>query len=310
MKTLVVGAGAVGGYFGGRLAQAGRDVTFLVRPRRAAELAASGLRIHSPHGDAVIERPQTVLAERLAGKFDLIILGSKAYDLDGAIASFAPAAGPDTAILPLLNGMRHLKTLSDRFGPARVLGGLCFIAATLDQNRDIAHLSEQHGLTFGEIAGGSSPRVETIFDLMRGAVFSAQSSPSVLLDMWEKWVFLATLAGSTSLMRAPVGRIVGAPGGTDFILRLFEECRSIAVAEGYAPREEQSEWVRAVLTKPGSSLTASMLRDVESGAKVEADHIIGDLLQHAQSQRIQAPLLSLAFTNLKAYESRRSIDGT
>ncbi|HEX4278796.1 MAG TPA: 2-dehydropantoate 2-reductase [Bryobacteraceae bacterium] len=309
MRTLVVGAGAVGGYFGGRLAETGRDVTFLVRPRRAAELAAAGLRIRSRHGDATIASPQTVLAENLAQPFEVILLSCKAYDLDSAIESFAPAVGPDTAILPLLNGMRHLRILGDRFGSGRVLGGLGFIAATLattdDDKREIVHLSEPHGLTFGEIDGGISPRVRAISDLMQGAIFVPQSSPAIVLEMWEKWVFLATLAGSTCLMRASIGNIAAAPGGTDFILRLFDECRSIAVAEGYPPREESLERARGTLTSLASTLTASMLRDVESGNKVEADHIMGDLLRRAHAHGSDAPLLSLAYTHLKSYEARR-----
>jgi 2-dehydropantoate 2-reductase len=303
MKTLVVGAGAVGGYFGGRLAEAGRDVTFLVRPRRAAELAANGLRIHSRHGDAVIPRPQTVLAENLAQHFDFVMLSCKAYDLDSAVAAFAPAVGPGTVIIPLLNGMRHLSSLAVRFGADRLLGGLCFIAATLDENRDIAQLSEPHGLTFGEIHGGISLRVEAISGLMQGAIFKAKVSPAILLEMWEKWVFLATLAGSTCLMRASVGQIVSAPGGFEFVSALLEECRSIATGEGYAPRGDSLERMRGTVTAAGSSLTASMLRDLESGGKIEADHIIGDLLAHARTRGIAAPLLALAYTHLKAYEA-------
>jgi len=310
VKTLIVGAGAVGGYFGGRLAEAGRDVTFLVRPPRAAELAANGLRIHSRHGDVVIPRPRTVLAEDLAHgvdqHFDLVLLSCKAYDLDGAISSFAPAVGPQTAIVPLLNGMRHLTVLSDRFGAERVLGGLCFIAATLDASRDIAHLSKPHGLTFGEISGGISPRVEAISGLMQGALFDAQASPAILLEMWEKWVFLATLAGGTCLMRASVGQIVSAPGGVEFLSGLLDECRSIAASEGFAPRAEPVARLRATLTAPESSLTASMLRDLERGGRIEADHIVGDLLDRARTRGIAAPLLALAYTHLKAYEAKQT----
>ena len=175
MRTLVVGAGAIGGYFGGRLAEANRDVTFLVRPRRAAELAASGLIIRSRLGDATIPKPKTVLAENLHEPFDLVLLSCKAFDLGNAIDSLAPAVGPDTAILPLLNGMRHLETLAERFGDTPVLGGQCLIAVTLNEKREVAHLNEAHDLSFGERDGSLSERVKAIGKLMEGARFNMRT---------------------------------------------------------------------------------------------------------------------------------------
>ena len=157
MRILVVGAGAVGGYFGGRLLEAGRDVTFLVRPRRAAELAKHGLTIRSPVGDFHRPSPPTVLQEDLAEPFDLILLSCKAFDLEGAITSFAKAVGPATAILPLLNGMRHIDRLTERFGPERVLGGQCAISVTLGPDGDIVHFNDWHALSFGELDGSRSP---------------------------------------------------------------------------------------------------------------------------------------------------------
>ena len=302
MRTLVVGAGAIGGYFGGRLLEANRDVTFLVRPRRAAELAADGLRIRSRLGDVTIPAPAAIVAENLAETFDLVLLSLKAYDLEGAMETFAPAVGPGTAILPLLNGMRHLETLGERFGAARVLGGTCVIAATLNEKHEIAHLNEAASLSFGERDGSMSERVRNIADLMTGARFDAHASAAILLDMWEKWVFLATLAGGTCLMRAAIGDIAAAPGGTDMVLRLLEECRGIAAGEGYAPREAFLDRTRGMLTAPGSPLTASMLRDIENGAPVEADHIIGDLLRRGRD----LALLPIVYTHLKAYEARRA----
>jgi len=300
----VVGAGAIGGYFGGRLVEAGTDVTFLVRPRRAEELAADGLRIRSILGDVTIAAPKTMVADDLAKTsqtFDLILLSLKAYDLEGAMASFAPAVGPETAILPLLNGMRHLEMLDERFGAARVLGGQCVIAATLNQKHEILHLNESHSLSFGERDGSMSGRVKAIGTRMSGALFEAHASATILLDMWEKWVFLATLAGSTCLMRAQIGDIAAAPGGADLVRSLLDECRTIAAAAGYAPRAVFLNQIRQTLTAIGSPLTASMLRDIENGSPIEADHVIGDLLRRGQA----VSLLSIVYTHLKAYEARR-----
>jgi 2-dehydropantoate 2-reductase len=217
------------------------------------------------------------------------------------MVSFAPGVGAGTSILPLLNGMRHLDALSNRFGAERVLGGLCVIGATLSPEGEIIHLNDAHGLTFGERNGGTSPRVQAIAEQMAGARFTSQASANVIGEMWEKWVFLATLAGATCLMRASAGDIEAAPGGRELLLGLFDECSAIAVAEGHPPREAFIERTRAMLTAPGSPLTASMLRDIESGGRIESDHIIGDLMRRGSGLR----LLPIVQTHLKAYESRR-----
>jgi 2-dehydropantoate 2-reductase len=302
MRTLVVGAGAIGGYFGGRLLEIRRDVTFLVRPTRAAELSRQGLRLRSPRGDVTFPKPSIVLAENLLEPFDLILLSCKAYDLEDAINSFAPAVGPHTVILPLLNGIRHLDILDERFGRDRVLGGQCFIAVAV-KDGEVVHLVETHELSFGERNGELSDRVRAIAQLMQGALFNAHASTEILQEMWEKWVFLASLAGGTCLMRTNIGDICASPGGTDFILGLLEECRSIGAAEGYPVREAQLNRTRKTLTAAGSALTASMLRDIERNAPIEAEHIVGDLLWRgpASSQH-----LKIAYTHLKAYEARRA----
>ena len=195
MRILAVGAGAIGGYFGGRLLQAGRDVTFLVRPKRAAELARDGLVIKSPNGDVTLQNPPTVQADRLSEKFDVVLLGCKAFDLDDAIQSFAPAVGPQTAIIPLLNGMRHIDVLDKRFSKDRVLGGWCGIAATLNEHRHVVQLAPVfQSLSFGERNGAMSDRVRAIADNFAAANIGSQASDKIMLEMWEKWVLLTTLA--------------------------------------------------------------------------------------------------------------------
>jgi 2-dehydropantoate 2-reductase len=305
MRILVVGAGATGGYFGGRLLQAGQDVTFLVRPKRASELASAGLVIKSPHGDVTLNNPPTVQADGLSEKFDVILLSCKAFDLDDAIRSFAPAVGPRTAIIPLLNGMRHMETLDAKFGRERVLGGLCSLAVTLNDKREVVQLAPMQSLRFGERDGGTSERVKAITEVFASGNCGAQASETIIQDMWEKWVFLATLAGATCLMRASIGQIVTAPGGRDFILSTRDEIAGIAKAARHAPREEILTSATGVLTAEGSPLTASMFRDIEAGARIEADHIIGDLIARAEAAKLPVPKLRTIYTHLKAYENRR-----
>jgi 2-dehydropantoate 2-reductase len=308
MRILVVGAGAIGGYFGGRLLQAGRDVTFLVRPRRAALLAKNGLSIRSRLGDFRSPSPPVVTEDSLAGPFDLIILSCKAYDLEGAMASFAKAVGPDTAIVPLLNGMRQLDLLADRFGVRHVLGGLCVISATLDADGAIVHLNDLHSLTFGELDGSRSPRIDRIASALIGAGFDARLSDAIRQEMWEKWVFIATLAGITCLMRASVGDIVAA-GASDLASALLDECAVIAAHQGFPLREAFLERTRATVTAPGSPLMASMLRDIEGGLPAEGDHVLGDLLRRAPATEAQS-LLRIAVLHVRAYEARRARSGT
>jgi len=306
MRVLVVGAGAIGGYFGGRLLQAGRDVTFLVRSRRAAELARDGLVIKSPNGDATLPDPPTVLADGLSEKFDVVLLSCKAFDLDDAIRSFAPAVGPRSAIIPLLNGMRHIDVLDSHFGKDRVLGGQCGIAATLDEHRHIVHLAPVFQLlSFGERDGAMSDRVRAIAENFAAGNIGSQASENIMQEMWEKWVLLTTLASSTSLMRAAIGHILAAPGGRDFILGVRDECSGVAKAADHAPREAFLTRTTGMLTTEGSPLTASVFRDIKAGAPVEADHIVGDMIARGDAAKVPVPRLRIAYTHLKAYENQR-----
>jgi len=305
MRVLIVGAGAIGGYFGGRMLQAGRDVTFLVRPRRASELATAGLTLKSPNGDVTLKDPPVVQADTIQSKFDVVLLSCKAYDLDDAIRSFAPAVDETTSIIPLLNGMRHLDALDKRFGARQVLGGLCVIAATVNEKREVIQLGPLHSFGFGERNGKMSDRVHAIADVFRNCNFDSAASETVVQDMWEKWLLLGSIAASTCLMRAPIGMILAAPDGRDFLLGILDECRAVATAQGHPPRASAMQRTTAMLTTEGSPLTASMARDINAGQPIEADHVIGDLVARADAAKLAVPRLRLAYTHLKAYEKTR-----
>ena len=293
MRVLVVGAGAIGGYFGGRMLQAGRDVTFLVRPRRATELGSSGLVIKSPNGDVTLKNPPTVQADSLKEKFDVVLLSCKAFDLEDAIKSFAPAVGAETSIIPLLNGMLQLDVLDGKFGREHVLGGLCAIAVTLNEKREVVQLQPMQSLTFGERDGKMTDRVRAIAEIFRSGNFGSVASENVLQDMWEKWTFLASIAASTCLMRAPLGIILAAPGGKDFLLGILDECKAVATAEGFSPRAPFVDRTVTMLTTEGSPLTASMFRDIKAGQRVEADHVIGDLIARGDAAKVPVPKLQI-----------------
>lgn len=303
MKILFLGAGATGGYFGGRLAEAGVDVAFLVRPARAERLRREPLRVLSPSGDIAIP-VTTVTAEDIGSDHDLVVVSCKAYDLDDAIATIAPAIGAQTRILPLLNGLGHLNRLDRAFGATRVLGGLCQIAATLAADGSIHHLNRTHLLVWGARDPDQAPYCAALAETLGRGAFDLRNSDAILLEMWEKWVMLAALAGVTCLMRAPVGDIVAAPDGDAVILETLAECAAIATAAGATPREETMSRVRNLLTEPGSVFAASMLRDVEASSRIEADHIIGDLISRADTLGVFTPRLRTAFCHLKTFENR------
>jgi 2-dehydropantoate 2-reductase len=305
MKTLIIGAGAIGGYFGGRLLEAGRDVTFLVRPGRADRLAETGLVVQSAHGNMQIAQPPIVQANALHEVFDLILLSCKSYDLDDAIDSFAAAVGPATVIMPLLNGMSHLDVLERRFGAQSVFGGLCMISTTMDAAGRIIHLNDLHGLTFGERDGTLSARAQMIAAEFTGAHFDAHCSETILQDMWEKWMFIAAAAGITCLMRASIGDIIQAGGG-DLAVRLLDECAAIAGAQGFAPRPAAYERCLAVVKAKGSPMTASMLRDIETHGRTEYEHVLGELMRRSAMPAAEDSVLRTAYTHLAAYEARRS----
>lgn len=303
MSILIVGAGAIGGYFGGRLLAAGRDVTFLLRPARAEEMARLGLRIQSPQGDVHYPAPPVVTSETLDKHYDLILLSCKSYDLESAMDSFAAAVGPNTVIMPLLNGMAHLDRLKARFNPANVLGGLCLISTDRDPSGAILHLNTTHQLTYGELDGQPSERTARIAEVFADAGFDGVLTQTIVQEMWEKWSLITSIAGITCLMRSAIGDIVAA-GGEPLIRALLDECGAVAAKAGYPLRAPVRERFLALLTEPGSKLTASMLRDVERNSQTEADHLLGDML--ARRGAASGPsVLELAYTHLKAFEARR-----
>ena len=310
MRILVLGAGGTGGYFGGRLAQSGADITFLVRPARAAQLKAQGLAIRSPLGDADV-RVAHVTADALpalAGErpFDMVLLSCKAYDLDSAMEVVAPAVSGSTWVLPILNGLRHYAPLDERFGRDRVVGGLCFISAMKGPDGEILHLGQPASITFGERSDqADSARTRAFADACAQAGIDHVRSLSIAREQWTKFTFLATLAAGTCLMRSSVGRIVATEDGEALMRGLYAECVAVAAAAGEPIEVAAQRTALATLTQRGSSLKASMLRDLEAGQPVEAMQIVGDMRQRARAADQDAPLLAAAWTHLQAYEASR-----
>ncbi|WP_017436071.1 2-dehydropantoate 2-reductase [Saccharococcus caldoxylosilyticus] len=303
MRVLVVGAGAVGGYFGGRLLEKGVDVTFLVRERRKKQLQERGLVIHSVHGDAVLS-PKLLVTGEQAEPFDVVIFSNKAYHLPEAIRDAKPYVGEATMILPLLNGMAHMDMLWKEFGKDNVLGGLCFIEATLNENGEIVQTSASHDVRFGEWSGERTERVLALEQLFSGCKARFRLSEHIVIDMWNKYLFIATMSGVTTLFRAPIGPIRSGEYGQEIVGGLLREIAAVMQAHGAPLTEEMIDQQLAQLNKIEATMKSSMQRDMEKGQLIEADHLQGYLLSLAKQYEIETPLLKVVYHNLEIYKKR------
>ncbi len=305
MAILVVGAGATGGYFGLRLAEAGRDVTFLVRPRRAEVLRERGLRVTGFGGDARIE-PQLIGAAQINRRYDTVLLTVKATALQQALDDVAPAVGPDTRIVPFLNGMAHLDELNRRFGSETTLGGVVKVATQLNADGDIVRLAPLGSMEIGTQNRAVDARVEQVAAELSGADFDFAVSADVVAAMWHKWVFIATIGAFTCLMRAPIGDVVACPGGADLGRAILAETAAVSDGAGYPVAPETVKGIESVVTEAGSAFASSMYRDLTEGSATEGEHILGDLVARARRFGVATPLLDLATLQLRVYEHRRS----
>lgn len=306
MRFLVLGAGGLGGYYGGMLVKGGADVTFLVRPRRQAQLEERGLVVRSAEGD--FSSPvKTIAAGEIDGPYDVVLLACKAYDLDGAIAAIAPAMGRESAILPVLNGINHIAVLEERFGAERVLGGVSIVRAELTAEGDILHhkIAGFGGTSFGELSGERSARCEEIRRAFAAGGVAATVSEDILAQMWAKFCGFAAVAAIVVLTRARAGEIAAAPTGAGFVAAVLEECARVTAAEGYPAPAAILEPVRSVYATLGSTYAPSILADLENGARNEGEHTIGDLVRRAGRRGLQVPILQAALCNLQINEARR-----
>jgi 2-dehydropantoate 2-reductase len=304
MKILVVGAGAVGGYFGALLAQAGRDVTFLVRPSRAQQLRSEGLRILSPHGNLTLQ-PKIVTAEDLRDPFDIIFLSVKAQTLDQTITDMKPAVGPDTMIYPVLNGMRHMDTLARSFDNHASLGGVCMVSTDLDEQGRIVQITPMQKLIYGELSGEITPRIRFFDETMRNAGFETELSTSIMQAMWHKWVMIASLGLVTCLLDGPIGEINAVPDGEQTILQAIDECAAVGAACGFPLPQPIAAFLHRSVIAKDSKLTSSMYRDLQKGVPTEVEAILGDLLQHAHEHHLPTPLLQAGTVRLRVNQNAR-----
>ncbi len=302
MNILILGAGGIGGYFGAHLIQAGANVTYLLRDKRKALIDAQGLRVESP-GGAFVVQPRTITAQDAQPEYDLILLAPKSYDLEDSLQSLKGALGQGT-VLPFLNGRDHLDTLDAMLGQERVMGGVAHIAATITPEGAIRQLTDMHRLTVGARHASHQELAADFIELCRRAPFDSVLADDIEQVLWDKWVFLATLAGMTTLCRSSVGDIVATPYGKATTVQMYQECCHVAHACGHTIGAEAAAKAVEMLTASGSSFTASMLRDLLEGQRTEHDHILGAMIRRGQSLACPTPLLEVAHTNLVIQSAR------
>ena len=303
MKILILGAGGIGGYFGAHLIRAGADITYLVRASRKALIDTNGLSIETPRGNFVVH-PNTVTANNVKAEYDLILLAPKSYDLEDALKSLLGVLERGV-VLPFLNGLDHLDLLDKTLGRERVMGGVAHIAATMTPEGAVRRLTDMHRLTFGARHESHQGLVQGFFDLCEKTPFDRLISNNIEQVLWDKWTFLATLAGMTTLCRGSVGEIVSTSYGAEATIAMYEECCQVANNAGHPVGDGARSAALAMLTEQGSNFSASMLRDLLDGLRTEHDHILGAMVRRGQKVGCQTPLIRLAFSHLEVQATRR-----
>ena len=305
MRMLMVGAGGIGGYFGARLLEKGEDVTFLVREGRKQKIEEQGLRVKSRHGDLHLQ-PALLTKTMQAEPFDLVLLSTKAYQLEQAIEDIRPFVGEQTMILPLLNGIAHIEQLVSAFGEEAVLGGLCFIETTIGEDGSIVQTSPIHQLVYGERGGKRTQRIEQLKTHFDGTQAEFVLSDNIDQDMWHKYMFITAMSGITSLMESPIGPIRKLSSGQSAIQSLLEELEAVMTAIAAPVKTGIAAIQFDKMNSMDDNMKSSMQRDMEKGQGIEADHLQGHLIEKAQQAEIAVPVLETVYTKLKLYEATKA----
>jgi 2-dehydropantoate 2-reductase len=308
MRFLVLGAGALGGYFGGKLIKGGADVTFLVRPARAAQLQRDGLVVKSQDGE-IRAQVKTVQQGQVEGTYDVVLLCCKAYDLDGAISAVRPAMGERSVVLPLLNGVRHIDALTESFGSQRVLGGLTVVNAALMPDGVIQQSELRINITaIGELDGRLSARCTAIKTALEAGGVPVQVNEDIVAALWTKFFAFVCNATLATLSRSRAGAIARSAAGASFVAAVIEECTGVVTAVGYPPLPafNSAGQIRGLFSQEDSTYGPSMLIDMEDGRPTEGEHTIGDLVERAARLGVSTPILTAALCNLQAYEMQRA----
>ena len=305
MRIAVVGVGAVGGYFGGRLAEAGHDVVFVARGRTLDRLRTHGLLVESGHGDFSIASPRAVDDPSEAGPVDLILLAVKAPQIREAGRALAPLVGPNTTVIPLQNGVEAPSLLAEILGPKHILGGLCRIFSTRIAPAQIRHDGLEPTLLFGELGRENTDRVHQI----RGALESAKGMTVTTPDdveaaLWEKFLFVAPLGGVGALVREPVGVLRAVPETRGILRSAMDEIVAVARKRNIAIGRDATDRAMRLVDALPHDATASMQRDIVEGRPSELEYQTGTVVRYGQDSAVPTPVNSTVYAALLPSELR------
>jgi 2-dehydropantoate 2-reductase len=288
MRIAIVGSGGVGGYFGGRLAASGADVTFLARGAHLDALRARGLRITSPKGDLHLPRVKAAGDTSEIGPVDIVLFAVKLYDTESAVSALPPLMGPDTAVIPLQNGVDSVATLIKAVGREHTAGGTCYVSAVIAEPGVIRHTAMDH-LIFGELDRTRSPRLLALREACQPAGFQSTLSDDITLDIWNKFVRLSVLSGVTTAARSPLGVIRDEPELWTLLQQAVREAMAVARAKGIAVPESTVDDVAKAYAALPPHTKSSMLEDLERGRRLELPWLSGAVVRIGQAVGVPTP---------------------
>jgi len=297
VKILILGAGAIGGFFGAHLMKSGANVSFLVREKRKDELKKSGINIFSINGELKVN--PKLLDKNLSGQhFDVIILTNKSYDLIESIREIQPYVNK-TVIIPLLNGMAHYEILDKEFGKEKIFGGTAYISTAMNNYGSIQQITSRASIKFGPRTQKNISIANKFYEICKETEFECDFSDHIELELWRKYVLIGATTASTVLFQKPLGEICATTYGKRLIIEIHEECKKIVLSKGFDIGIEATNYNLKLITDKDSLLKASMLRDFESGKKTECEHILGYLIELAKRNNVQCNLIKAAHTRIQ-----------
>jgi 2-dehydropantoate 2-reductase len=304
MRIAIVGSGGVGGYFGGRLAAAGSDVTFLARGAHLEAMRARGLRITSPKGDLHLPRVSAESDPAAVGPVDVAFFAVKLYDTDGALAMLPPLVGPDTIVVGFQNGVETIASLTRAVGAPHTAGGVSYVSAVIAEPGVIKHTAMDH-LLFGMPDGSRSPQLEALLEACRPAGFEATLSLDITIAIWTKFVRLSVFSGMTAVTRSPIGAIVNDPELLEMLKAAVRETLAVAHAKGVAVASSIDEDVAAAYKALPPQAKASMLEDLERGRRIELPWLSGAVARIGREVGVPTPIHTFINAVLKPYVNGR-----
>ncbi|MBM7571066.1 2-dehydropantoate 2-reductase [Aquibacillus albus] len=304
MKIVVLGAGALGAYFGARWEQSGQDVVFLVRPKRAQQLRQSGILIHSVEGDYAIEAPNVIEDASEVDTADLVLLAVKGYHLQDTISQLKTLTAKGARVLPVLNGIEHLPILQEQLGEEAVLGGLSFIIATLDNQGDVVHASSFHDLRFGPLHPSQQALCQQIESVSRNAKMNAKQADDISLEMWNKYMFITAFSGITTATDSVIGEVRKRPSTFRIAEKILEDMTKLANANNIPLNKQHVEKAMDNLRKFDEDATSSMHQDRRKGLRLEVEHLHGGAIRLAEQSGLELPYVETIYGILKRFENK------